>query len=1002
MSIAAHCLVLSIIMLGVANGETLYNGIVLPAYWPPKRAELTREPLATPPYLSAPPAVIPIDVGRQLFVDDFLVEKTTLTRTYHLAEYHPSNPVIAPDKPWEGKGARMRAGVFSDGVWYDPTDKLFKCWYWASVSSDKPLRFYTCYATSRDGIHWQKPSLDVVPGTNAVLHDDPTAWRNSNTVWLDLDEKNPQRRFKMFRVVCEQKVKKIKIHFSPDGIHWTLAGTSDDCGDRSTVFYNPFRKVWVCSLRDGGKEVSRCRRYFESRDAIPPARWGAKLFWIGADKLDPDRSDLDLRRVPERSWDLVPSQLYNLDCVAYESLMLGCFSIWRGQPEEGRPKINEVCLGFSRDGFHWTRPDRRAFCPVSENKDAWNFGNVQSAGGCCLVVGDKLYFYVGGTSVHGGSFHPDPSSTGLAMLRRDGFASMDAARQEGTLTTRKLKFSGRHLFVNVDAPKGKLQVEVLDADGNVIAPFMRNNCVPVTADSTIQCVKWKSGDDLSALAGKPVRFRFHLKQGRLYAFWVSPEESGASHGYVAAGGAGFTGTTDTVGVAAYSTVKTEQKPNVLFIAVDDLRPQLGCYGDRLVKSPNIDRLASQGVLFERAYCQQAICMASRASLMSGYRPDKHRIFENGPLYKTVPDAWSMNRHFQKNGYETVTLSKVYHHASDEQIGWSAPAMHPKGAWKGRGYLAPEAQQLGEKEYSGRGPAFEAADVPDSAYPDGVTLETACAQLDRLKKLNRPFFLAVGFLKPHLPFNAPKRYWDLYDPNIIPLAPCSEPPKNAPACALTDWSELRKYAGMPQKGPVSPEQARQLIHGYCACVSYIDALIGRLLDRLEKLGLDERTVVVLWGDNGWKLGDYGMWCKHTNFEMDARIPLIIRARAQGIAPGRTRGLAELVDLYPTLCELTGLSRPDHLEGMSLVPLMRNPGLSLKRAAFSQYPKPGIMGRSVRTERYRYTEWRKNEGNELIARELYDFETDPLGATNVAGDPSYETQVKEIAAILNEQR
>ncbi|MCX7826926.1 MAG: hypothetical protein N2689_15420, partial [Verrucomicrobiae bacterium] len=365
---------------------------------------------------------------------------------------------------------------------------------------------------------------------------------------------------KMFRVVCEEKIvdgkkqspKKIKIHFSPDGIHWKLAATTDDCGDRSTVFYNPFRKVWVFSLRESGKEVSRCRRYVESREPIPPARWGERLFWVGADKLDPDRSDLDLRRVPERPWDLVPSQLYNLDCVAYESLMLGCFSIWRGHPADKvrRPKINEVCIGFSRDGFHWTRPDRRAFCPVSEKREDWNFGNVQSAGGCCLVVGDKLYFYAGGAGFHDGAFHPDPSFTGLAVLRRDGFTSMDAGATEGTLTTREVRFSGRHLLVNVDAPKGQLLAEVLDADGRAIAPFTRANCVPISADNTRQPVKWRGANDLSKLAGKPVKFRFHLRNGSLYAFWVSPDSSGASRGYVAAGGPGFTGPTDTVGSVA--------------------------------------------------------------------------------------------------------------------------------------------------------------------------------------------------------------------------------------------------------------------------------------------------------------------------------------------------------------------------------------------------------------------------------------------------------------------
>jgi len=238
----------------VAAGERLSNGIVLPDQWPPQRtAELTREPLATPPYLVSPPAVIPIDVGRQLFVDDFLIESGTLVRSHHLPEYYAGNPVIAPEKPWEMKEGRPRAGVFSDGVFYDPADKLFKCWYWAAYVSTRPYQSRTCYATSRDGLHWEKPALDVVPGTNIVQVDDPGVMRNSSTEWLDLDERAPERRFKMFRVVIEEKVvdgrrslrKWMKISFSPDGIHWKPAGESDDCGDRSTVFYNAMRKVWV-------------------------------------------------------------------------------------------------------------------------------------------------------------------------------------------------------------------------------------------------------------------------------------------------------------------------------------------------------------------------------------------------------------------------------------------------------------------------------------------------------------------------------------------------------------------------------------------------------------------------------------------------------------------------------------------------------------------------------------------------------------------------------------
>jgi hypothetical protein len=512
-------------------GEMLYNGIRLPPIWPPQNSSLTFDPPAEPSYLIHPPAVIPIDVGRQLFVDDFLVERTTLKRTFHTAEFHPANPVLTPDRPWEQEGGPT-AMVFSDGAWYDPQDHLFKMWYMAGY-----VRYGTCYATSRDGVHWEKPALDVRPGTN-IVNASP---RDSGTVWLDLEEKDPQRRYKML-LNDNAATTALAIYFSADGIHWGKeVARTGPAGDRTTLFYNPFRKVWVYSLRDRLMPgVERVRRYREHRDLLAGANWraGEPLLWVGADRLDPRRPDLDV--LPE---------LYNLDAVAYESVLLGLFSIWRGQPKD-RAKPNEVCVGFSRDGFHWYRPDRRAFIPVSEHYADWNWGNVQSAGGCCLIVGDKLYFYVSGRAGVRGSTNSGVSSTGLAWLRRDGFASMDAAASQGTLITRPVRFRGKHLFVNADADAGELRVEVLGEDGKVITPFSRANCLPIRADATLQAVRWQGAPDLSPLAGQPVKFRFYLRNASLYAFWVSPQRSGASHGYVAAGGPGFTGPTDTVGAAA--------------------------------------------------------------------------------------------------------------------------------------------------------------------------------------------------------------------------------------------------------------------------------------------------------------------------------------------------------------------------------------------------------------------------------------------------------------------
>jgi hypothetical protein len=296
----------------------------------------------------------------------------------------------------------------------------------------------------------------------------------------------------------------------------------------------------VYSLRHGWGRP-RQRRYWEVRDLVKGPQWtriDEPPLWVGADLLDPRRKDLN-----------IPTELYNLDGVAYESLILGLFTIWRGQPKN-RQKPNDVVLGYSRDGWSWSRPDRRAFCPVSEKLGDWNYSNVQSAGGCCLIVGDKLFFYVSGRAGVANKNSTGVCSTGLAILRRDGFTSMDAAKT-GTLTTRPVRFRGKHFFVNVACTSGELRVEALDEKGQVIAPFSQGNCIPIRMDSTIQGVRWKGADDLGALAGKAVKFRFHLSRGQLYSFWVTPDASGASHGYVGAGGPGFTGSIDTVGVAAY-------------------------------------------------------------------------------------------------------------------------------------------------------------------------------------------------------------------------------------------------------------------------------------------------------------------------------------------------------------------------------------------------------------------------------------------------------------------
>jgi hypothetical protein len=529
------------------EGEVLYNGVRLPPQWPPRLEQLTREPLAVP-LSNYPPPVIPIDVGRQLFVDDFLVGQTTLSRKFHAAAFHAGCPVLKPEARnwWEKTGEFPTAMPFSDGVWYDPEHGRFGMWYRAGFMPST-----TCYAQSLDGVHWEKPVLDVRPGTNIVQETD----RDSSTVWFDLNEPDPKRRYKFARVpsVNEPGVERLwlNLHFSHDGIHWSdVVARSGPCGDRSTVFYNPFRKVWVFSLRAYFEGVGRCRRYWENSDFVSGAKWaeGQPTLWVGADKLDPPDPPVPTGRC----------ELYDVDAVAYESLLLGCFSIMRGQ-HEGKlasriRKGNDIVLGYSRDGFYWNRPDRRPFIAKSSHRDDWNYDYLQPAGGCCLIVGDELYFYLSGRSSE--YTRTDAyRSTGLAILRRDGFASMEADQAGGTLTTRVLQFRGDYLFVNADAASGELRAEVLDEHGRVIEPFTETMCVPVAVDSTLAQVKWNRVSSLAGLSGKPVRFRFLLRRASLYAFWVSPEASGASHGYAAAGGPGFTGPTDTVGADSYKAAK---------------------------------------------------------------------------------------------------------------------------------------------------------------------------------------------------------------------------------------------------------------------------------------------------------------------------------------------------------------------------------------------------------------------------------------------------------------
>ncbi len=466
-------------------------------------------------------------------------------------------------------------------------------------------------------------------------------------------------------------------------------------------------------------------------------------------------------------------------------------------------------------------------------------------------------------------------------------------------------------------------------------------------------------------------------------------------------------------VATSGLAADAARPNVLFIAVDDLRPDLGCYGHPEAKTPHIDALAKRGMVFRRAYCQQAVCSPSRTSLLTGLRPDSTKVYDLETHFRTtIPDVVTLPQHFKDQGYHTVGMGKLYHGGLDDPKSWSEP--HRNGP--GKGYLLPEnlermaagrakAKSAGKKgkalNRAGRGAAFEAADVPDTDYHDGSLAELATTKLGELAKQDQPFFLAVGFLKPHLPFNAPKKYFDLYDPAKLELAANPFRPKDAPPYAVTDFGELRQYYGIPKDGPLDEALARQLVHAYRAATSYTDANIGRVLAELDRLGLAENTIVVLWGDHGWKLGEHASWCKHSNMENDTRSTLLLAAPGtKGVGQPCDR-LVEFVDIYPTLCDLAGLSLPAHLEGTSFKPLLDEPQKAWKSAALSQYPRAQqgqrLMGYALRTDRYRYVEWRNRQTGDVVATELYDHQVDPAENENVA----LRTANSELVKRLSEQ-
>ena len=447
-----------------------------------------------------------------------------------------------------------------------------------------------------------------------------------------------------------------------------------------------------------------------------------------------------------------------------------------------------------------------------------------------------------------------------------------------------------------------------------------------------------------------------------------------------------------------------KKYNILFISIDDLRTELNCYGASHIKSPNIDRLAAQGVRFENAHVQQAICMASRASIMTGIRPEKHGIYTGVSVNDVLPNALTLNKFFEKNGYNIASCGKIYHHKIDTKTQFGKNEMKPKGTWTGRGYVTKEAiKKIALNIKFNRGPAYEFAPVNDTIYKDGLNTQNALKKMEELSKDDAPFFLSVGLSKPHLPFIAPKKYLDMYPISDIKLTEIKKPPLNGYNKAIRTGGELKSYYGMPEfYDEIDDSLALTLRRAYYACISYADAQVGKLLDKLNELDIRDKTIVVLWGDHGYKLGDYNSWCKWTNMHLDTNIPLIFSI-PNGKQNSVSRTPTAALDIYPTLVELNGMQKPKHLEGQSILPLLNNPDIFKERVVYSIWPisrqdyKKTIMGYAAKTERYNYIEWIKMNSGDIVGKEFFDRKKDPYETINLVEDGQYA----ETIAFLSEK-
>ena len=460
-------------------------------------------------------------------------------------------------------------------------------------------------------------------------------------------------------------------------------------------------------------------------------------------------------------------------------------------------------------------------------------------------------------------------------------------------------------------------------------------------------------------------------------------------------------------LVADESTSQDQHPNILFIAVDDLRPSIGCYGDEHAITPNIDRLAARGVTFDRAYCQVAVCNPSRASLMTGLRPDTLGVWTL-PIHfrEAMPDAVTLPQWLRRFGYRAVSHGKIFHNPTPDPQSWSEPIrslpkLPPQYPGDTPQRIKDAQAELPDDDWRKnnlRGPSTGSLDLPDDQVLDGARTNLAIEDLRRLGQGEEPFFLAMGYIRPHLAWIAPKKYWDLHDPANLPVLIDANVTPDTPRYALSDSYEMTHYVDLidfPKpwdERRVTDETARHLMHAYYACATYIDAQIGRLLDVLDEEGLEENTIVVLWSDHGWKLGEFNGWGKMTNYEIDTRVPMVISAPGLPTVGQHSEELAELIDLFPTLCELVGIETPDFVEGTSLVPNLKDVSVQVNDAAYSQYYRKHeggeYMGYALRTEAHRFVEWRDFKTGEVTARELYDHRRDPSEARNLATSASTE--------------